>query len=885
MEWYWGWRVAAVIVLLSSLLGLPVQVVAEKQVLYVQPNRANLRESPAIEADNIQDVLLRGTPVTAFESEGEWYPVQLQDGRTGWMHTSVLDVQQPSASPAARSSRLPVVRIGIVHDGGSTRADAIVSVFEKEIRDLLSGEFTVRFPAKMRLQADWTGAGVQTALDRLLANRQTDIIVALGVLASNDAGHRRNLPKPVFAPFVIDAQLQGIPQKDGASDIRNLSYITFPSNLRRDLQAFLDIVPLKTFALLASQGVVEALPELRNAVLRATEGLGLQVKIVPVGTTVDTALAALGDDIQAVYVAPLQQLAPGELKKLVDGLIARRLPSFSLWGRSEVEQGLLFSLARDTNMPRLARRVALNIQRALFREDPGTFPVAFVRGERMTFNMATARAIGLSPPWEFLTQMDVLHAEPADLPRRLALASVVQEAVDANLDIRAVSRFVAAGKENIREARSVLLPQIDVASDGRIIDADRAEAGSGSLPERQLTGSISLFQLIYDEPSWANLHVQRDLQSGREAERNITLLDVVLEAAVNYLNVLSAKTVERIQRNNLDLTRTNLELARVRLSIGVARPNEVLRWENQVANDRREVINAFSQRQQAEIVLNRVVHRPLEEKFTTAEPALDDPALMTNFARILPYVDNPRYFDIFRNFMVREGVEAAPELQQADAQITAQERLLLSEQRSFWNPTVSLRGDLTGVERGGKGSLAASIQLESERSITLRQDNAWKWEVGVRASLPLFTGGGRVARRNRAREELAQLRVEREAAAERIATNIRTALYKAGASYANIELAQAAAAAAQKNLELVSDAYGRGAVSILDLLDAQREALNANLDAANSVYVYLIDLMDMQRAVGQFDFFVTASGRKSWFERLDAFFRENGVTIEKGEQG
>jgi outer membrane protein TolC len=107
------------------------------------------------------------------------------------------------------------------------------------------------------------------------------------------------------------------------------------------------------------------------------------------------------------------------------------------------------------------------------------------------------------------------------------------------------------------------------------------------------------------------------------------------------------------------------------------------------------------------------------------------------------------------------------------------------------------------------------------------------------------------------------------------------AMYEAGSSYANIELAQEAAAAARENLELVTDAYGRGAVSILDLVDAQREALSANLDAANTVYVYLIDLMHMQRAVGQFDFFVSVRGRKAWFERLDAFFRSNGVSVEK----
>jgi outer membrane protein len=487
--------------------------------------------------------------------------------------------------------------------------------------------------------------------------------------------------------------------------------------------------------------------------------------------------------------------------------------------------------------------------------------------------MATARAIRLSPPWDFLTQMDLVHEERTDIQRQLSLATAVQEAVNANLDLQAAGHVVAAGKETIQEAQSVLLPQLDVAADASVIDADRAESAGGGFPERQFTGAINLFQMIYDEPSWANLSIQRDLQSGRQEERQLTLLDVVLEATTSYLHVLRAQTSERIQQQNLVLTRTNLELARVRRQIGVAREAEVLRWENQLANNRRTVINAFAQRQQAQIRLNRVLHRPLEEEFRTVEPTLDDPDLMTNFAKILPYVDNPRYFEIFRDFMVQEGLAAAPELRRADARIRAQERAVRSAQRSFWSPTLSLRGRLAGVERGGAGSDTRTVALGPGQTLEFPQDNAWNWEVGATASLPLFTGSGRRARRNQAREELAQLKVEREATAERVATRIRIALYQAGAAYANIDLAREAAAAAERNYELVRDAYRQGAMSILDLLDAQTESLNAKLDAATVVYIYLIDLMQAQRAVGQFDFFVSAAGRQAWFEKLDAFFR------------
>ena len=44
-------------------------------------------------------------------------------------------------------------------------------------------------------------------------------------------------------------------------------------------------------------------------------------------------------------------------------------------------------------MTRMARRIALNLQRILLGDDPGTLPVDIERTEVMTINMATARAI------------------------------------------------------------------------------------------------------------------------------------------------------------------------------------------------------------------------------------------------------------------------------------------------------------------------------------------------------------------------------------------------------------------------------------------------------------------------------------------------------------
>ena len=92
---------------------------------------------------------------------------------------------------------------------------------------------------------------------------------------------------------------------------------------------------------------------------------------------------------------------------------------------------------------------------------------------------------------------------------------------------------------------------------------------------------------------------------------------------------------------------------------------------------------------------------------------------------------------------------------------------------------------------------------------------------------------------------------------------IRNALHTIQASYAQIELANAAAESSQRNLELVSDAYARGTVNVIQLLDAQEASLDAAAGAAEAFYGFFIDVMALQRAVGRYDFLLPESDREA----------------------
>jgi outer membrane protein TolC len=789
--------------------------------------------------------------------------------------------------PLLAGAEPPGVTIGMVLDGPWDRSDEITSMFREEISDILEGEFEVRFPQSKTLVADYTLPEIQSSLDRLVEDADVDIVIAMGPLVSGLALEGGPLSKPVVAPFVVGAWVDDPPMKQGASGVPNLAYLIVPAALETDLRIFREVVPFRKLAFLMTGAFVQAAPHKHDVVLPFMRELGIEkISQVYALASADDVLAQIPPDVEAVYLSPLMTLSDEEFDRLVQGLIERKLPTFSMLGRSDVERGILAGLNTDALFDQRARRVALMVQRILLGESPETLLVAIASEKRLSINMATARAIGISPSWEIINEADLVDEERKDVERRLTLGRAMREAVKVNLELESERRAVAAGRQDVKNARASLLPQINLDATAAFIDEDRATASFGQVAERSYSGSATATQLIFGEPAMANLSIQKHLQREREEGWETVRLDIAEGAALAYLNVLGARTVERIEKDNLKVTRENLELARVRSAIGSAGPAEVYRWEAEIAQRRSDAIRANSQRNLAEMEMNRILHRPLEESFLPEETGLDDPDLILSLAPPYVYIDNRMNFRLLRDYLVEETLVFAPELRRLDAVIEAQDRFLKSQGRQYYLPTIALQGKVENIfEKQGAGSdggfdvSGLPPELSALGSVFPESADDTHWQIGVSASLPLFQGGSRFSTHRKAREELEQLKTQRAAVAERIEQRIRSALHSSGASYASIRLSQQAAQAAAQTLELVTDAYARGAVSILDLLDAQNAALRTEETAAIAVYQFLADYVRVQRAVGRFDVFSTAEEKRERIQRLEDYIVEHGGTI------
>lgn len=767
---------------------------------------------------------------------------------------------------------LPVVNIGIITDGPWKRHQDHIDIFKAEITQIAKGEFDARFPADQTWVGNWSIEKINHAIDRLQANPEVDLILTLGFVSSHEICKRRKLAKPVVAPFIADPGQQKIPLKKGTSGVDNLSYLVSMKGLDQSIAAFKSIVDFDRLAILIDRFHSHIYP-LSSFSESIEKKFNIKVDVVEVESSAADSLRNLPASTQAVMLSTHPRFSDDEFKKLIDGLIEKKLPSFSLLGREEVELGALASIAPPAMLKNIARSTAINIQDIVRGENAGRLPVTINLGGKLAINMVTAREIGFSPSWKILTEAELLKEEAIKTERELTLEIVAQEVLAYNLDLAAADRDVSAGEQNITESRSRLLPQIDIGSQATVIDDDRAEASLGTQPERLWTGSLDATQLIYSDRTWADYTIEKFNQEARVESRETLKLDLVQSATTAYLNVLRAMALERVQKENLLLTRENLERAQVRVSIGAAGPEEVYRWESEIANSRQQVLVAQSNRLDAMGSLNLILNRPIAEVFTAKESLEANPLSFFKDKRFFFYMDNPRNLNLLRDFLIKEGLEMSPELKQIDAAIAARERTITAARREFYIPRISFRGNVTETfSKDGAGSDPSSaVAGFPEKDDT-------DWSAGVFLNLPLFNSGGKSAALKRTREELAALHNRRGSTTNRIEERVVRAVNLIRASYPGIWLSRDAAEAAGKNLKLVSDSYARGIKSIIDLIDAQNQSLVADQKAANAVYDFLIDIMNVQRSIGYFVLFADDKEQTLWTRKVADYFTAAGIT-------
>ena len=156
------------------------------------------------------------------------------------------------------------------------------------------------------------------------------MVVTLGSISSHLLARSGSPSKPAIAGTIIDASWQAIPQKEGASGVRNLTYIDQSYPVGGTLGDFHHLIPFRRLAIVLDRDLLQGIPQLKASATRMVrQSANAQAVIVAAGDRVDEILGAIPAGVDAVYLTPLPTMSEGEYARLIAGLNARRLPTLS----------------------------------------------------------------------------------------------------------------------------------------------------------------------------------------------------------------------------------------------------------------------------------------------------------------------------------------------------------------------------------------------------------------------------------------------------------------------------------------------------------------------------------------------------------------------------
>ena len=692
----------------------------------------------------------------------------------------------------------------------------------------------------------------------------SDVIISLGTMASNFAIALKNYPKPTIASIVLDAELQGLQKTpDGTSGVRNFTFLESPFDIARDLNLLYSIYPFDHLEVITERGTVGSSPFVKQLFAKYLNGKKVEVDHIFYDENIGEHFGEMKDKKVAVYALPYFGKNPNRVNEIFQTINENKVPSGALLGEKYVEAGALTGFETSENLRKIPRRIALTVMKIIEGQQAADLSVEMKTfSDNLIINMETARQTGIYPSFDLMSEATLTNLDFIQTENKLTLQKAIAQALKNNLEIKIEQADINIADTEIGIAKADLLPQLD-ASTGFSVDDDFTtftRQGAQGRANWVVGGSVS--QVVLAEPILANVAIQELLKKSEEKQLLQTQMDVVIDVTNTYMNILFAKSNLDIQQQNVERNKDNYDISKAKEAIGYTGSSDINRWDAELANANIELNNAFAGLRQAKFQLNQLLNRPINEAVDVTEATIEESMLIFSDERMV-FVNDYGSLDKLSDFLVSYAKENLPELAQIDLGLKVQERLQLSRERARYLPSVAVSGSANRV--------LSRIDVPENFP---KMDNQTTWNIGLGVSYPIFQGNSRKRAIEQSKLNVVQLRDTRLNTENQLELLIRANLENVGASFSRMELAQKAADASRKNYDIVQNSYSAGQLNITTLIDAQNNALATELQAANAVYSFIQDFLNLERSIGYFNFLATPDEQSDFFQKLQEYFGE-----------
>lgn len=745
-------------------------------------------------------------------------------------------------STLAPAQTKPSITIALLEDAKTSDEYGMRHRHIDELETLTSADFDLNF---IDYKIDWSSDDFSIQLKKIYQNPKVDMLLVLGVAANQIVVKQNSFPKPTFLPLVIERELAQAPFKatvgnNGISNKKNLSYLSYSSEFVETVEKLREVVRFKNIAIIGDEVLFRVLPSALLQRIEATDELRLQI-ITHDGQN-HNVLDRIPNDVDAVMIGYIPRYPRSMLPELIAKLTERGLPTFSYLEENLIQYGLLATPLNQSVYQFSARRNALNMQAVMLGEPASQQPVLVKTKEMLTINGSTAQKLGIAIDFKVLVDAEVVNFGVGDVADRLDLLQITERALAENLNLKDI-RYSYELQENERSfAKGALLPQLSANGSYSKRKDDSNLVQSGFANEQSTDANIQLSQTLFSDAQFANYTIQSLLAQASSHRYRQAQLDIIREASLAMADVLQLQSVAAIQQENLDFTEKNLELAKDRVSIGVSSSADQYRWETQVSNGKSAVFESFSNVLIAKQNLNRIINRDIAAELEVMPLDLNN-SMVYSTDEIFKLMDNTDTFERMYQYGLMKSFDGTPEIQRLESIIKAKRRELKTVKRRNWVPDVSLTGQLS--ENFDTSSLQGN------------DVDGRDWQLMLNARIPFYQGGQTRSLSKRAALELAQLENQLATLKQNISQSLRSSMNTLITSLFGLEFSSNAAIAASKSLSLVTDAYSKGAVPVVDLLDAQNASISSNLAEVQASIGFFRASIEMQRAIGTFEFLMS----------------------------
>jgi outer membrane protein len=420
----------------------------------------------------------------------------------------------------------------------------------------------------------------------------------------------------------------------------------------------------------------------------------------------------------------------------------------------------------------------------------------------------------------------VLPAQAADL------ITITRDALDNNAEL-ASARSEYLGVEAGRDVvRSGLLPQINAS--GTVAHNEQYEsqgssragvgAGTGSVSagdDRYNTLSLSLeaTQALYDEVTRRQV-----TQAERQIDQQVYLLaateqQLLIDVASAYFDILRAHEVLEARFAQERAIGRQLEQAGEQFEVGLIAITEVEEARATFDQSRADRIAAESNLQVAFEALEQLTG----QRYASIE------ALGDSMPIALPEPSS-------RDYWVEQAIERNPQVlaQQAGIEVS---RSGVDIARAGRLPTLSAFGN---YQYG-----------DSDIDNTTGNDSSS--QVGIRANLPIYTGGSTSASIRQGTYQLESSQYDFESQRRSSIQQVRSLYTQVSNDVETVEAREQAIVSNQSALEATRAGYEVGTRNIVDVLNAEQNLYNAIANYAEARYNYVVNLLSLRQQAGRLD--------------------------------